>query len=227
MKRNSFKYFVLSALICIICSCFSSCKFIQKWQERKIANLENMVAELEEEYTPIKFRLNKTKDGENTIKILFLDLAGNTIKEDKASLNGKEVHFDFQVVKLSSGNKKNKKSKTVSGEQYLFFPYKIYSEKIEPEKGIDLCSFYDEKGFPAIYKGFENYLSDETKKFENAYSKKISQSFEYILKGELEKINNQFGSAVHDMQGISEFKKGYTYSVICHPHTGGIEIRSE
>jgi hypothetical protein len=224
MKRSLFKYFILSAFICITCAFFSSCKFIQKLQERKIVNLENMVAELEDEYTPIKFRLNKTKDGENTIKILFLDLAGNTIKEDKASLKGKEVHFDFQVVRLTS---KNKKSKTISGEQYLFFPYRIYSEKIKPENGIDLCSFYDEKGFPAIYKGFENYLSDETKKFENAYSKKISQSFEYILKGELEKINNQFGSAVHDMQGISEFKKGYTYSVICHPHTGGIEIRGE
>jgi hypothetical protein len=47
------------------------------------------------------------------------------------------------------------------------------------------------------------------------------------LNDELGKLAEQFGSAVHNMPGISEFKKGYTYSIVCHPHTGGIEIRSE
>lgn len=72
-----------------------------------------------------------------------------------------------------------------------------------------------------------NFLPEDRQKYEKGYTEKIAQTFEYILNGELEKLTNQYGSAVHDMQGISEFKKGYVYSVVCHPHTGGIEIRSE
>ena len=30
--------------------------------------------------------------------------------------------------------------------------------------------------------------------------------------------------AVHELKNISRFKKGFVYNVLCHPHTGGIEI---
>ena len=223
MKTKMFRFF----LICMVIAGLSSCSYIQKIQGRKIADLETMVSSLEDEYVPIKFKLNKTKGDEISIKVLFQDLEGNTIKEETVSILGSEIHFDFQVIQLTPEKKNTKKVEKSTLAQYMFYPYKIYSEKVEPENGIDLCTFYDKKGFPAIYEGFVNFLPEDRQKYEKGYTEKITQTFEYILNGELEKLTNQYGSAVHDMQGISEFKKGYVYSVVCHPHTGGIEIRSE
>lgn len=220
-----YKKYLLFFIFIVFCELISSCKFIQKKQEERVLNLENMVAQLEDEFIPVKFKIQKNKKGEALIKILFLDLCGDKIKEGDLSLIGDEIYFDFQVVKLSDG--KNISSKELSLEQYMFFPYKIYSEYLEPANGIDLCNFYDSKNFPLIYTGFENYLIDSNKKYEKSYSEKISQTFSYIVNGDLEKLSNQFGSAVHDIQGIYEFKSGYTYSIVCHTHTGGIEIRSE
>ncbi len=224
--QKTIKLCFFMILFSLFCSLFSSCKLIQRIQERKIANLENMISDLEEEYTPIKFKMEKKNDSETTLRVLFLDLNGKTIKNEKVTLEGTEVHFDFQVIKLAAG-KKNKKNKSLTTDQFMFYPYKIYTEKIEPQNGIDLCNIYNENDFPAIFNGFEEFLTEENKKFENAYKEKISQTFVYILNDEMEMLTNQYGSAVHDMQGISEFKKGYVYSVICHPHTGGIEIRRQ
>ncbi|MEE1290057.1 MAG: hypothetical protein UHW86_03375 [Spirochaetota bacterium] len=204
---------------------FLSCN-IQKRQEQKIANLENMIANLKDELIPIKFKAEKKND-KTFIRLLFLDLAGNKIKDEKLSLTGNEIHFDFQVVKLCDKKIASGKNKNQTSEQFLFYPYKIYSENIKPNDGIDLCRLYNKNNFPSIYKGFESFLNEDNKKYSNAYSKKLTQTFEYILNDELGKLAEQFGSAVHNMPGISEFKKGYTYSIVCHPHTGGIEIRSE
>lgn len=223
-KIKAILFLVIFMMFCTFLTCN---KIIQKKQEQKIANLENMIADLKDELIPIKFKVEKIKHDKTFIRLLFLDLAGNKIKEEKLSLTGNEIHFDFQVVKLRDKKIASGKNKNQTLEQFLFYPYKIYSENIKPNDGIDLCRLYNKNNFPSIYKGFESFLNEDNKKYSNAYSKKLTQTFEYILNDELGKLAEQFGSAVHNMPGISEFKKGYTYSIVCHPHTGGIEIRSE
>ena len=209
-------------LIALICSMISSCSLIKKYQAAKIAELEDMVATLEEETIPLKFKILDKNDGKITVMIKFLDLNGEIAKEETLELTGEELFFDSQIIKLERKDQKNK-----TEEQYMFFPFKIYTDEVAPENGIELCSLYDENDFPAIYKGFDALLPEVNEKLVLAYSEMIIQTFAYIRAGEFEKLSNQYGSAVHDMEGISEFKKGYLYSVVCHPHTGAVEIMRE
>ena len=127
MKIKMFRFF----LICMVIAGLSSCSYIQKIQGRKIADLETMVSSLEDEYVPIKFKLNKTKGDEISIKVLFQDLEGNTIKEETVSILGSEIHFDFQVIQLTPEKKNSKKVEKSTLAQYMFYPYKIYSEKVD------------------------------------------------------------------------------------------------
>jgi len=223
MKKHSL-FFILILIFFVLN--FSSCSLIQKRQKKKITNLEEMISELQSETIPLKFKVQKNSNNEIELIIFFLDLNGNIIRQEPITIQGKELHFDFQVIELHN-NTKAKKSEQIISKQYLFYPYKIYTDIIPPIDGIKLCPYYQENGFPAIYKGFESYLSDKNMKFKNAYEQKMTQTFEYVLNEDLENLTNQFGNAVHDMKEISSFKKGYTYSLVCKTHTGSIEPRGE
>ena len=208
----------LTGIAALIAGFFCVTKY-QGWQEVKISNLQNMIAELEEEYVPLRFEMTGSGDGKS-VNVSFLDLNGSVIREKEIDVNGTEAHFDFKVIELPP-------VKDSDSQQFMFFPYKFYSEKTAPEDGLSLYDLYNKSGFPAIYTGFEKSLSTENYIYKNEYTQKLSETFGCILNEETEKLSGFFGNAVHDANNIFEFKKGYTYSLVCHPHTGAIEVRRE
>ena len=208
----------LTGIAALIAGFFCVTKY-QDWQQVKISNLQNMIAELEEEYVPLRFEMTGS-DENKSVNVRFIDLNGSVAADQVIDLDGTEAHFDFKVIELSSANNSD-------SQQFMFFPYKFYSEKTAPENGISLYKFYNKSGFPAIYRGFENHLSSQNILNKNEYTEKLHETFKYILNEETDKLSGFFGNAVHDANNIFEFKKGYTYSLVCHPHTGAIEVRRE
>lgn len=208
-KKNSI---IIIGILSFIVMCFVGCKIISYQQQEQIYHLENIIAELKQELVPLKFKVLKSSENEIEIETSFYDLEDKCFAKKQLKLDGEELFFDFQVIKLDKNN-------------YMFFPTKVYTNLMAPENGIDLTNFYNNKGFPEIYNKLENFLSDENKKTYSAYKEKIVSVFNYVREDNLDFIDEQFGNAVHDMKEISKFKKGYSYKIICHPHTGSIEIQ--
>ena len=71
---------------------------------------------------------------------------------------------------------------------------------------------YDAEGNPLDKDGTEQIRSQ------------LSDYLNIVQKGAASSETEQHGVAVHDLKSVSEFKKGFVYKVVCHPHSGGIEI---
>ena len=170
-------------------------------------------SELKEEICPVQFKVLKSKNSEIQIEVKYLDLEGKEAsKRQSYNLSGEEIHFDFTVIKL---NEKN----------YLFFPKTLYTNTIAPESGTNLTAHYSEKAYPVIYNKLEKFVKADDSKNLKLYKEEISHLFSLVESENVDMINDKFGNAVHNMNGITEFKKGYSYKIICHPHTGSIEIQ--
>lgn len=192
---------------------FVGCALISNHQKEEIERLENVVSELKEEICPMQFKVLKSKNSEVQIEVKYIDLEGKeTVKRQTYNLSGEEIHFDFTVIKL---NEKN----------YLFFPKTIYSNTMAPEAGINLTASYSTGSYPAIYNKLEKFVKQNDSKNLKVYKEEISHLFSLVQTENVDMISEKFGNAVHNMKGITEFKKGYSYKIICHPHTGSIEIQ--
>ena len=108
--------------------------------------------------------------------------------------------------------KNNRKSDT-----YLFFPEKVFTDRIPPADGIIISGEYNNNDFPAIYD--ESGLSENDRKV-------VSDLYKIILEKE-PIIIEHFGSAVHDLKTISELKTGFIYKLVCHQSSGGMEIERD
>ena len=192
---------------------FVGCAIISNHQKEEIDTLEKVVSELKEEICPLQFKVLKSKNREIQIEVKYLDLEGKEAsKRQSYNLSGEEIHFDFTVIKL---NEKN----------YLFFPKTLYTNTIAPENGTNLTAHYSEKAYPVIYNKLEKFVKTDDSKNLKLYKEEISHLFSLVESENVDMINDKFGNAVHNMNGITEFKKGYSYKIICHPHTGSIEIQ--
>lgn len=192
---------------------FVGCAVMSNHQKEEIDRLEKVVAGLKEETCPLQFKVLKSKNDVMQLEVKFLDLEGKeTAKRQSYTLSGEEIYFDFTVIKLNDTN-------------YVFFPKTIYTNEVAPENGTNLTEAYSEKGYPAIYNKIEKFVKQEDSKNTKVFEEKISNLFNLVKTESLDLIEEQFGNAVHNMKGITEFKKGSSYKVICHPHTGSIEIQ--
>lgn len=184
--------------------------------ERRKVELEQQVAILKEEFIPMEFEISKYDDSEIKLKSVFYDLEGKKVGSQSVQLTGNELNFDFQVIKLSDSS-------------FLFFPCGIYSELISINDSIKILQAYDHNGFPKIYNGILEAVDEKGKKLDSASKSSISDDIKLYYEAAKSGISDfsnteAHGVAVHDIKNIAQFKKGFVYKVICHPHTGGVEI---
>ena len=92
----------LTGIAALIAGFFCVTKY-QDWQQVKISNLQNMIAELEEEYVPLRFEMTGS-DENKSVNVRFIDLNGSVAADQVIDLDGTEAHFDFKVIELSSSN---------------------------------------------------------------------------------------------------------------------------
>lgn len=192
---------------------------IRSCTERQKVELQQQISVLTEQFIPMRFEISKYNDSEIKLKTVFYDLNDKKVGSQSVQLQGNELNFDFQVIKLSDSS-------------FIFFPCGIYSELIAINDSIKVFDSYNDKGFPKIYNGILEIKDQNGKKLDsaskNAISDEIQLYFSMVKDGITQFGENEaHGVAVHDIKNVSQFKKGFVYKVICHPHTGAVEIVKE
>ena len=188
---------------------------ILKFQEKEIARLEDQIQYLEEEFVPMKFEILEKKNSDISVAIKYYDMNGKEVGASKlVKLSGNELNFDFEVIKFSE-------------KARIFFPSGVYTDTMAQVDETAISGDYEKNGFPAIYEGMKLYDKDGNPLDEEGVEQvrtQLSDYFAVVRKRGAVTQTEQHGVAVHDLKSISEFKKGFVYKVVCHPHSGGIEI---
>lgn len=205
------KILIAAAVVAVILIFFGAIKCCLSGTEKKILELSEQIETLKEDFVPMQFEIVKKKDSEIKVKVVFCDvITGKKVSKAKTySLYGDELNLDFQVIRLSKKN-------------YVFYPSGLYTDKIPLAESERLHDLYDKNGFPSIYRGLVDPLIEKADR--DNLTKELKNYYEIVKSGVETQSKNQYGTAVHDLKTIRQFKKGVVYSVLCHPHTGGIEI---
>ena len=209
-KKSIFVLFIFGFILVLA----ASVGCILKFQEREIARLEDQIKYLEEEFVPMKFEIQEKKDSIISVKIKYYDMNGKEVGSSSVMLGGNELNFDFEVIQFSD-------------EAFIFFPCGVYTDTMALVDKTVINTDYEKNGFPRIYEGMKLYDADKNPLDEEGTKQIRSQLSDYFAiarKGGVVSQTEQHGVEVHDIQYVSEFKKGFVYKVVCHPHSGGIEI---
>ena len=200
MKNKIFAFSGIGFLL--ILSTFFILNGITCNQAEKIAVLEKKIEILKDETTPLRFKILSKEDGKISFAVKFFDSEEKPkdINRLVQTIEGEELSFDFIVIQVNG--------------KHLFFPNKVYSDKIAPENGIDLKSFYNKDGFPQIF-----YF----KAIDQEFREILTQIFEDIKSDNLQEDDNYFGNMVHDIANFNEYKPDRIYKIVCHTK-GGIEV---
>ena len=184
---------------------------------KKIAELEDRVAYMKEDCVPLRFEIVQKKNSEIQVKVSMYDVQTEKKvgRSGSFTLAGEELHVDSQVIKLSD-------------ENFIFFPCGLYTDAMALTDSEKLYPLYDENGFPSIYGGVIDALDDGSAVSQDdrvALGKELTGYFSLVKDGGESQSTEQYGTAIHELKSISQFKAGFVYELQCHPHTGGIEIR--
>lgn len=212
-KKSGMKRAVsVGAVLCTLIVGASSALLFRGTQET-IVRLEAQIAFMEEDCVPLRFEVVRRDADEIEIAAAAYDCTtGRRTGESRTFvLRGEELFVDFQIIRLSE-------------KDYVFFPSGLYTDTMALQDAEKLFSLYDDNGFPSIYKGLAETLSGAERA---EVESQLSQYFDMIKNGWQGSSSGQFGTSVHDLKSVAQFKQGFTYKVLCHPHTGGIEIVKE
>ena len=197
------KYIWLIAIIIIFIVFGYSIKYFYNYVLEKKEIMEKSIEELKQTITPIKLKIIDKKQNRLYFILKFYDLDNNSVGIFTDSIYGDYLFIDFKVLKIQ--------------DRYLFFPVTIFSDKIPSYLGIDLTNHYETDNYPKIYLG-ENISEN----FRNL----LKYSWLYITNRPVnkEKIDFEFGNALHTIKKIEKIDKETIYSYVCHTKKGGIEI---
>lgn len=174
---------------------------MDKNQKKQIKRLETKLDFLKEETLSLQFRINERTDDSIRLSVKFFDLDGVVLSKHDVAIGGKELFFDFIVLK--------------EDDRFVAFPYLIFSDEIAPDQGVDLSTMYVRDGLPEIFT-----YSAISRRQKDA----LIQLMKKINAHDYDKFDDQFGSAVHDIKQIKNFQTGTVYSIISHTK-GGLEIK--
>ena len=107
--------------------------------------------------------------------------------------------------------------------------YNVFDDgKIIGPSGKELKWHYDKDGYPAIYSNLEGHSKEDLDKDSViAIYTEVKDYFTLAKDSMTESMKNMHGVAVHDLQSLADFKIGFVYQLLCHPHSGGVEIVRE
>ncbi len=175
-----------------------------KKQEKKIKNLEKEIVTLKETQIPIRYKIIWQENDKIKVSVKFYDLDGKQFRKEHFEMDGNVVSFDFYVIK--------------SGERYIAFPYKIFTDKIAPENGTLLFDYYDKNNFPMVF-----YSKNSSEKFNDG----IKALFDKLKNNDLESIEDIFGNMLQNPPKFVENGiTGKVYKIVVRTK-GGIEIIEE
>jgi hypothetical protein len=205
MKRRGLALAILVAVAVALTLTFNC---VTEGQRAQIASLEDSIKGLKDSQLLARFVIESKQDGLIRFTLRLYDAEGREVNETKpkvdypTSLKGGELMLSFRVFSLKDGKTR------------LFFPDRVFTDEIAPDSGVSLVPYYDLGGIPAIYRS--DSMGQES--LEAIFRR--SGIFDRVKSGAFE--GSEYGSFVHDMKSLSEFKTGIPYKVVAHTR-GGIE----
>ena len=145
-------------------------------------------------------------------RVDLFDLDGNVINTDEYEIAGDELWIDsmcinFDYSEISSADRVN-----------IAYPYRLYSEKISPEDGIQINNLFNKDGVPLIYElNKEQVLGMEYE----SYVQRVKELFGIIQNTSLRSeygIRSFNGSVLHQAT-----KTGQVYNVSVNG-SGGLTL---
>lgn len=188
-------------------------------QRLEIARLESLADKLTSESVPLRFMILDREGGSLRARIRLYDLAGRRIAAIERTVPGTSIYVDMLLVPLVSKGER----KAVSGDAYLAFPYRLFTDQTSPASGEPLFDIYESDGFPRVMDGVE-WSRAERDAIARAYS--AARAAEKANEPATGSSEGAFGSAVHEASGLSRFETGVWYKVVCRVK-GGVEIMED
>jgi len=199
------KYLWLIAIIILFIIAGFILKITYNFVVQSRVNVEKAISILKDEFVPLKMKI--FIDGNNiSYQLKFYDLMGTNVAALNNEISGNQLFIDFYVIKIK--------------DNFLFFPYLIYSNEIPPVMGKKIFDIYE--------KNYDGILFPEIYASENMnenYLKFISSIWQAIKSGNITFFSSNYnGNALHLLSNISEIDPNSVYEFVCHTSKGGIEI---
>ncbi|MDR2501037.1 MAG: hypothetical protein LBD37_08175 [Treponema sp.] len=199
------------------------------WQAKREAAKEQELRFLKKVALPLRFKLLERDKGMLRVETRFYALTADDIDKDGMEalfssqtpiavqeflLEGEELFIDFLKYEEPQG--------VFAHRVYWVFPYRLFTDRIAPDKGAVIAGLYGQDGFPGIYRDFK--LSGDAQRNLARYYQE-AQTYGGLDNGALKKIIT--GNAIHDMQNTARFKAGRWYDAAVHIQTGSVEFIAE
>jgi len=196
-----FKYFLILLLIVIIGFVVGRySEVILQMQQDSIARLEEAALKLQETNTPVRFRIERRSDDSVYVLLKLMKADKTEISKTHTQLIGNELFIDFISVPV--------------GNRVLAFPYRMFTDHMAPDSGVDLFPLYLVDDLPLIY--MQDSVDFPTRDI-------LRDLVRHIRDRGANATENSFGTAIHDIKQFKSFQTGITYEIITHTR-GGIEI---
>lgn len=217
--------FIFAALAALA---YGSFYLLTRAQRGRIASLEESIVALQEETVPLRFMVGDRADGRLSLRLRLYDIAGVEYASGDYELEGELLFLDFLAAPF--------------GQSWLAFPYRIFTERVAPARGLDLSALvmpgYSSAGTaeasPSTAKddagasargAYPSYpQSHAGGPFDEAGLAELGRLYAALLGGE--PVKGSFGNAVHDLAELRRFELGAVYKVVVRKK-GGIEVMEE
>jgi len=199
------KYLWLIAIIILFIIAGFILKITYNFVVQSRVNVEKAITILKNEFVPLKMKV-LIDEGKISYQLKFYDLMGTNVAAFNNEISGNQLFIDFYVINIK--------------DNFLFFPYLIYSNEIPPVMGKKIFDVYE--------KNYDSILFPEIYAAENMnenYLKFISSIWQAIKSGNITFFSSNYnGNALHLLSNISEIDPNAVYEFVCHTSKGGIEI---
>jgi hypothetical protein len=199
------KYLWLIAIIILFIIAGFILKITYNFVVQSRVNVEKAITILKNEFVPLKMKV-LIDEVKISYQLKFYDLMGTNVAAFNNEISGNQLFIDFYVINIK--------------DNFLFFPYLIYSNEIPPVMGKKIFDVYE--------KNYDGILFPEIYAAENMnenYLKFISSIWQAIKSGNITFFSSNYnGNALHLLSNISEIDPNAVYEFVCHTSKGGIEI---
>jgi hypothetical protein len=225
MFKSVLSFWVLCIFVFVFAGC-DGCSIEEGQKKREAVKVEQL-RQLTEVSVPVRFKVLERKDGRIKAEFQFYSVVMDNINdmeyriEQNASLNsrvleleGNELFIDFLKYEEEAG--------IFSHPVYWAFPYRVFTDRIAPDNGVQIYQDYDRGGFPSVYNAFN---------LDSTARQNLSNHFLEIKQyGNLEDSDLRkkiSGNAMHDMQKVAQFRVDRWYDIAVHIRKGTIEFVAE
>lgn len=185
---------------------FTGVRYVDTFLGQREEELTDRIEELTGDSVQMEFRVAGFEDDATLIELRFYDRNRAEVNlSDTVAIAGTELIIEYAMVEPAYG----------STGDYIAFPYRIYSETVAPDAGLELLHFYVRDGVPLTFE-------DERDPLTPTEGEALSEYIEAIEDGSRDVRRVMFVNERKN-RGVWGLRENQIYQVVSR-RRGGIEI---